>query len=98
MTGLKSFGAAALLAAAVATPAMAQQALRAPRVPDTAVDAAGAVIIAPPPLRDSFAPYTGNSADDTFAYYGDRPVSRRTTCGLQSGAAYMGPDGRWYPC
>ena len=100
MTGLKSFGAAALLAAAVATPAVAQQALRTPRVPDTAVDAAGTAgaVTAPPPLRDSFAPYTGNSADDTFAYYGDRPVSRRTTCGLQSGAAYMGPDGRWYPC
>jgi hypothetical protein len=100
MTGLKSFSAAALLAAMLATPATAQQTLRTPRAPDTAVDAAGTVgaVIAPPPVRDSFSPYTGNSADDTYAYYGDRPVSRRTPCGLQSGAAYMGPDGRWYPC
>jgi hypothetical protein len=44
------------------------------------------------------APYTGKSADDSFAYYGDRPVTRLTPCGLQSGATYMGPDGRWYPC
>jgi len=52
------------------------------------------------PLRgsDAYAYYGGQSSDDTYAYFGDRPVSRRTTCGLQSGATYMGPDGRWYPC
>ena len=33
---------------------------------------------------------------NVYAYYGDRPA--RTTCGLQPGATYMGPDGRWYPC
>jgi hypothetical protein len=100
MTGLKSLSAAALLAAVMATAATAQQALQVPRVPDTTVDAgriAGAVT-APPQVRDSLAPYTGKSADDSFAYYGDRPVTRLTPCGLQSGAVYMGPDGRWYPC
>jgi len=33
---------------------------------------------------------------NVYAYYGNRPA--RTTCGLQPGATYMGPDGRWYPC
>jgi len=43
--------------------------------------------------------YGGGTDDDYYAqYYGDRPVSRRTTCGLQPGATYLGPDGRWYPC
>jgi hypothetical protein len=100
MTGLKSLNAAALLAAAIATAATAQQAVQAPRVPEAAVDTgrtAGAVSL-PPQVRDSLAPYTGNSTDDSFAYYGDRPVTRLTPCGLQSGATYMGPDGRWYPC
>jgi hypothetical protein len=100
MTGLKSLSAATLLAAAIATAATAQQALQAPRAPDVAVDAGrilGAVT-SPPQVRDSLAPYTGRSADDSFAYYGDRPVTRLTPCGLQSGATYMGPDGRWYPC
>jgi hypothetical protein len=100
MTGRKSLSAAALLAAAIATSATAQQVLQVPRAPDTAVDAGrmpGAVTT-PPQVRDSVAPYTGKSSDDSFAYYGDRPVTRLTPCGLQSGATSMGPDGRWYPC
>jgi hypothetical protein len=41
------------------------------------------------------APFRG----DSYAYYGDRPVARRMTrCGVQPGATYLGPDGRWYPC
>jgi hypothetical protein len=100
MTGLKSLSTAALLATAIATAATAQQTFQAPRAADTAVDAGripGAVS-PPPQLRDSSAINTGRSADDSFAYFGDRPVTRRTPCGLQSGATYMGPDGRWYPC
>jgi hypothetical protein len=99
MTGLKSSSAAALLAAAIATAATAQQALQAPRTPDMAVDA-GRIPgpVTSPQVRDSLAPYTGKSADDSFAYYGDRLITRLTPCGLQSGATYMGPDGRWYPC
>jgi hypothetical protein len=42
---------------------------------------------------DSYAYY-----GDSYAYYGDRPVRRMTRCGLQPGATYLGPDGRWYPC
>ena len=56
-----------------------------------------AAAIASAPSRDAYA-YYGDSSDDTFAYDNDRPISRRSTCGLQSGATYMGPDGRWYPC
>jgi hypothetical protein len=48
------------------------------------------------------APFRGS---DSYAYYGDpgpyayRHVSRRMTrCGVQPGATYLGPDGRWYPC
>jgi hypothetical protein len=100
MTGLKSLSAVTLLAAVTATAATAQQALQAPRVPEAAVDTGriAGVVTTPPQVRDSLAPYTGKSADDSFAYYGDRPVTRLTPCGLQSGATYMGPDGRWYPC
>jgi hypothetical protein len=134
MTKLKLLSAAALLAAATATPAMAQQAMQAPGayvqyypwatdrydyrygyrrsgfwpgdvaagVVGGAVATAGAIATAPfragdPYAYDSYA-YYGRDSDDTYAYYGDRPVSRRTTCGLQAGATYMGPDGRWYPC
>jgi len=61
-----------------------------------AVGAADVIVNAP--IRNSYAYYYGGSSDDTYAYYGDRPVSRRTPCGLQSGATYIGPDGRWYPC
>jgi hypothetical protein len=41
------------------------------------------------------APFRGS---DSYAYYGGRPAGRRTTCGLQPDATYLGPDGRWYPC
>jgi hypothetical protein len=129
MTKLKLMSAAALVAAAVATPAMAQEAMQEPGAylqhhpwatdydyrygyygyrrsgfwPDDvaagvvggAIGTAGAIATAP--FVDSYA-YYGRDSDDTYAYYGDRPVSRRTTCGLQPGATYMGPDGRWYPC
>jgi hypothetical protein len=66
-----------------------------------AIGAAGAIATAP--FRDSYAydsyAYYGGSApyDDSYAYY-DRPLRYRTTCGLQPGATYLGPDGRWYPC
>ena len=122
MTGLRMLSAAALLAAVIATPATAQQAMQEPGAylqdhpwatnygyrPSTFLPAdiaAGVVVgtvgtaaaIASVPYRDSYA-YYGDSSDDTYAYYNDRPISRRSTCGLQSGATYMGPDGRWYPC
>ena len=48
------------------------------------------------------APFRGS---DAYAYYGEpgpqpyRHVSRRMTrCGVQPGATYLGPDGRWYRC
>jgi hypothetical protein len=48
---------------------------------------------------DSYAYYGGGTDDNFYAsYYGDRPVTRLTRCGLQSGATYLGPDGRWHPC
>ncbi len=62
-----------------------------------AVATAGAIASAPYRGSDSYAYYGGRAPyDDFYAYYGDRPA--RTTCGLQSGATYMSPDGRWYPC
>jgi hypothetical protein len=127
MTKLKLLWAAALLA--IATPAMAQQAMQEPGAyrqahpwandyhygygygygrpgfwpGDVAAGVVGGAIgtaeaIATVPFRDSNAYYNGAGYDDSYAYYGDRPVSRRTTCGLQPGATFMGPDGRWYPC
>ena len=60
-----------------------------------AVGAVGtAAAIATAPFRDSYA-YYGDAPDDSYAY---RAASRRGACGVQSGATYMGPDGRWYPC
>jgi hypothetical protein len=45
------------------------------------------------------APFRARPYGDTYAYYGERPVARRMTrCGVQPGATYLGPDGRWYPC
>jgi hypothetical protein len=55
-----------------------------------------AAAIATAPFRDSYA-YYGEPADDD-SYYVERPVSRRSACGIQPGATYMGADGRWYPC
>lgn len=122
MTKLKLLSAAALLAAAIATPAIAQQAIQEPGAyaqsypwandydysyrygrsgfwpGDVATGVVGgAIATAPFRNRDSYV-YYGGDYNDSYAYYGDRPVSRRTTCGLQPGATYMGPDGRWYPC
>jgi len=126
MTRLTLLGATALLAAAVATPAMAQTYIQEPGVytqsyPRTypsndydyryrrsgfwpgevaadvvagAVGTAGAIATAP--FRDSYAYYNGPAYDDS--YYVERRVSRRPACGIQPGATYMGPDGRWYPC
>jgi hypothetical protein len=56
--------------------------------------------LATAPIRgaNAYAYVGGGRSDDDYIHFGDRPVSRRTTCGLQSGATYMGPDGRWYPC
>lgn len=62
-----------------------------------AIGTADAIVSAPYRGDDSYAYYgRGPRYDDSYAYYGDRPA--RTTCGLQPGATYMGPDGRWYPC
>jgi hypothetical protein len=117
MTGLRIFGATALLATVIATPAVAQPAMQEPGAylqdhpwatgyyysygyrPTTFLpaDVAAGVVagtvgtaaaIATAPFRDSYA-YYGDSADD--AYY-------RSSCGPQSGATYLGPDGLWYPC
>ena len=114
MTITRFFGAAAVLVVAMAPPATAQDVTQAPGVnaqayPWTierngagAADNAGAAAGVTAPVRgpESFAYYdVGRNNDNTYAlYYGDRPVSRRTTCGLQSDATYLGPDGRWYPC
>jgi|SRR5229473_7166408 len=64
-----------------------------------AIGAAGAIASAPfrdSYVDDSYAYYRGSVPYDD-AYYDRRPY-RRTTCGLQPGATYLGPDGRWYPC
>jgi hypothetical protein len=64
---------------------------------DDAVGVIGtAEAIATAPFRDSYGYYGGPGYDDSYAYYGNRPA--RTTCGLQPGATFIGPDGRWYPC
>jgi hypothetical protein len=123
MKTLKLLGAAALLTAMIATPAMAQQAMQEPGAyrqahpwandyrygygygygpsgfwpGDVAVGVIGpADVIVTAPFRNSYGYYGGNGYDDSYAYYGNRPA--RTSCGLQPGATYMGPDGRWYPC
>jgi hypothetical protein len=64
-----------------------------------AVGTAAAIATAPFRSADSYA-YYGGSYDDSYAYYGNRPAirSRMSRCGIQPGATYMGPDGRWYPC
>jgi opacity protein-like surface antigen len=116
MTMTRLFGAAAVLIVAIASPAMAQDAIQAPGVYAPtypwALDRYGRVargagptgtLDATAPVRDSYAyvggGYVGGArSDDDYAHFGDRPVTRRTTCGLQSDATYMGPDGRWYPC
>lgn len=102
------FGAVAVLVVAIASSAAAQDAIQAPGVNAEpypwAIDrsgraaSGGGAAIATAPVRDSYAYVGGARSDDDFAHFGDRPVTRRTTCGLQSGASYMGPDGRWYPC
>jgi hypothetical protein len=110
MTTARFFGTAAALVVAMAS-AVAQDAaiptpgVNAPPYP-WATDGRGAAgggaagMSAPARGSEAFAFYdVGRNNDNTYAlYYGDRPVSRRTTCGLQSDATYMGPDGRWYPC
>ncbi len=129
MPKLKFQGAAALLTAMIATPAMAQQAMQEPGayaqahpwandyyygygynygrsgfwpgdvavgVVGGAIGTAEAIVTAPFPGGDAY--YNGGSYDDSYAYYGGRPVYPRTTCGLQPGATFMGPDGHWYPC
>jgi hypothetical protein len=127
MTKSGLLGAAAMLAAIIATPALAQQAIQEPGaylqhrpwaneygyrygptgfwpgdvaagVVGGAVATADAIVSAPYRGSDSYAYYGGPGPryDDSYAYYGERPA--RTTCGLQPGATYLGPDGRWYPC
>src|SRR5258708_13558562 len=64
-----------------------------------AIGAAGAIASAPfrdSYVDDSYAYYPGSAPyDDPYAYYDPRP-SRTPTRGLQPGATYLGPDGRWY--
>ena len=111
MTKSGLIGAAVVLTVAMASPAKAQDAIQAPGVNAQAypwaVDRFGRVAAgggatgptaATAPVRDSYAYVGGGRSDDDFTHFGDRPVSRRTNCGLQSGATYLGPDGRWYPC
>lgn len=104
-------GAAAILAALTATPALAQQVIHQRGYaqhyhgdrgfwPGAVVGGAigAAAAIASSPYRgDSYAYYGSRPQyDDSYAYYGNRRGA--TTCGVQSYATYMGPDGRWYPC
>ena len=127
MTKSGLLAAAAILAAVIATPAMAQQAMQEPGayaqnhpwandyngrygrsgfwpgdvaagIVGGAIATADAIVSAPLRSSDSYAYYGGRSPryDDSYAYYGNRPG--RTTCGIESYATYMGPDGRWYPC
>jgi hypothetical protein len=137
MTRSRLLGAAAFLAVATATPAMAQPAMQEPGaytqshpwandynygygyygrsgfwpgdvaagvvggVIGGAIGTADAIVSAPFRGSDSYAYYGGRVPyDDSSAYYyyGERPAVGRTTCGLQPGATYLGPDGRWYPC
>src|SRR6266481_2713824 len=133
MTKSRLLGAAAMLAAVIATPAMAQEVLQEPGAymqahpwandyhyrygrsgfwpGDVAADVIGGAIgtadvIVTAPFRggyrygyDAYDYYDGGRTyDDSYAYYRTRPVYPRTTCGLQPGATYLGPDGRWYPC
>jgi len=96
MKKLTLVGAAAILAAAIATPAMAQSRVNHDNYryrdsgfwpADVAADAVGtAGAIATAPFR----------AGDAYAYNGG--LRARTTCGPQLGATYLGADGRWYPC
>jgi hypothetical protein len=125
MTKSALLGAAAMLAAVIATPALAQPAIQEPGaylqhrpwaneygyyhgrsglwpgdvaagVVGGALATAGAIASAPFRGSDSYAYYGGPvSYGDSYAYSGRRA---RTTCGVQPGATYMGPDGRWYPC
>jgi hypothetical protein len=108
MTPSGLLAAATILAVVIANPATAQDAIQEPGGSVPAYPWAnvynyrhgpsgywpGAAVgepIAPTPFQ--------GSDDDYYAiYYRDRPVTRITTCGLQPDAAYLGPDGRWYPC
>jgi hypothetical protein len=126
MTKSRLLGATVILAAMIATPALAQRAMHqhgayaqhqgwtsdrhyrhgrtgfwpgavAAGVVGGALGTAAAIASSPYRSGDSYA-YYGRSPqyNDSYAYYGDRPA--QTTCGVQSYATYMGPDGRWYPC
>ena len=126
MTKTSLLGAAAILAAMIATPASAQYARHqhgayaqhhgwagdrhyhhgrsgfwpgavAAGVVGGAIGTAAAIASSPYRGGNSYA-YYGSRAqyDDSYAYYGQR--RGMTTCGVESYATYMGPDGRWYPC
>jgi hypothetical protein len=102
------FGAAAILAAVVAAPAMAQGPMQEPGAYTQAHPWAGYYPYHHYRYVPGFWPgdpadanaYLRHPTDDDYyaTYYGDRPVTRLTTCGLNSDAKYLGPDGRWYPC
>jgi hypothetical protein len=114
MTKTTLLGAAALIAALTATPALAQHAMHRGHAhhhhhhgwsnnsgfwPGAIVG--GAIGTA---AAIATSPYR-----NSYAYYGSGPQyddtyayygNRRgaTTCGVEPYATYMGPDGRWYPC
>jgi hypothetical protein len=110
MTKSRFLGAAAILAAVIAAPATAQRAIQEPGAYAHIYNYRHGhpgywpsdVVVVPVPFQDSDADaylLRRPTDDDYYAtYYGDRPVTRMTSCGLQSGAMYLGPDGRWYPC
>jgi opacity protein-like surface antigen len=93
---------------AIQAPASQPDAIRGPAVNAQtypwAVDTSGAAVVTAQVRGANAYAYVGGGyvggarSDDDFAHFGDRPMTRRTNCGLQSGATYMGPDGRWYPC
>jgi hypothetical protein len=107
MKKLTLVGAAAILAAAIATsaigiatPAMAQSRVNDDNYRyqgsgfwpgDVAADAVGGAVGTAGAIAT--APFRGG---DAYAYYGGPPA--RTTCGPQLGATYLGADGQWYPC
>src|SRR5260221_10884973 len=56
-----------------------------------AVGTADTMVMVPLRGTDAYAYYGGPSSDDTYAYFGDRPVRRRTPRRLPSGRHHIGP-------
>jgi hypothetical protein len=106
MTPSGLLAAATILAAVIAKPATAQEAIQEPST--QAYPWANVYNYRHGPtgswpreaVGEPIAPIPFQGTDDDYyaIYYRDRPVTRVTTCGLQPDATYLGPDGRWYPC